>query len=71
MVTRTGGSWTHVYTGLSTDTQATTGGITIPDLAGVKVPNGSKFEALDTMLIYRYDEENDLWRTYSTSDSGQ
>ena len=53
--TRTGGSWTHEYAGLSSDTKPTYA-------AGKKIPNGSAFIEMDTGDIYLYDKENDQWR---------
>ena len=54
--TRTGGSWTHEYAGLSTDTKPTR----MED--GKKIPNGSAFIEMDTGDVYLYDKENDQWR---------
>ena len=53
--TRTGGSWIHEYTGLSTDEKPVTNDIR-------KIPNGSTFLEMDTGDIYVYDLENATWR---------
>ena len=56
MLTRTGGTMTHEYTALSTDTKPTLAG------TGSHIPNGSSLLEMNTGDLYLYDQENDTWR---------
>ena len=55
MLTRTGGSWAHEYTCLSTDTKPTYAN------SGKEIPNGSICFEMDSGNIYFYDVDSDDW----------
>lgn len=55
MITRTGGSWIHEYTGLSTDQKP------VADENGKPVPNGSTLLEMDTSKVYIFDAESAQW----------
>lgn len=61
MVTRTGGSWVHEYTGLSADARPT------QDENGNGIPNGSIFIEMNTGKIYFYDAEGEEWLEWGGS----